>query len=138
MTAPAARKRAKESIVSEPKGVVSVDSDIQWVLGLKVGDKVAIRRRWESGYDIHPVAAITPSGRVRLKMGDSAFWEFGTNGWLRGADQWNQTRIEPVTQQVRDANRKAILRARISKTDWSRVDIAVLEQIVALLPEPKP
>lgn len=106
-----------------------------WVATLKVGDKVAVRRRWDSEYDIYSVSAVTPSGRVRVPVSDSAFWEFNPNGWLRGADPWNQTCIEPVTEQVLTANRKAKLLHKVARVDWSRVKLSVLEQVAALVAE---
>ena len=107
----------------------------EWVATLRPGDRVAIRRKWEPTYDIYRVASVTPSGRVRVAPSESATWEFGPDGWLRGADQWSHARIEPITQYVLDANRRAKLRERISKAEWGRIDIAVLEKIVAMLPD---
>ena len=107
----------------------------EWVATLRPGDRVAIRRKWEPTYDIYRVASVTPSGCVRIALTDTATWEFNPDGWLRGAGQWGQTRIEPVTQLVRDINRRAKLRERISKAEWGRIDIAVLEKIVAMLPD---
>jgi len=110
----------------------------EWVATLKPGDKVAVRSRWDGAYAIYSVASVTPSGRVRVALRDGVNWEFNPDGWLRGADPWNLTRIEPVTQRVLDANRRIMLRGRISRAEWGRMDLATLEKIVALLPrEPR-
>lgn len=115
-----------------------MSDDAAWVKSLQPGDYVAVRDRWQPSYTIYQVHAVTPSGRIRVRVGESAVWEFGTNGWLRGQGPWDQSRIEPVTQAVKDANRRVHLRERIGKTDWSRVPLPVLEKVVALLTTPSP
>ena len=107
----------------------------EWVATLKPGDKVAVRRRFDSAYDIYRVASVTPSGRVRVALDDRFSREFNPDGWLRGGDAWSLARIEPVTQHVLDSNRKLLLLGSISKAEWGRMDLATLEKIVAMLPD---
>lgn len=100
---------------------------------LKVGDEVAIRGGLSDSYNIYPITAIT-RGIITISTG-SRYRSDGTS--LAKGDKWNRPeRIQPITDEIRQAIRKSSLVRQLSSLNhnhWKAMDIATLEAVFALV-----
>lgn len=108
-------------------------SDAEWLAGLKVGDEVAVPRRWD-GYSIYTVIHATPTqihagyGKYRRK-----------DGYEMGASRYG--RIEPVTDEIRaDIRRREVIGLFLEAAERKNVQTLPTHRIEAALallqPEP--
>ena len=95
-----------------------------WLGGLKPGDRAIVAGRWNDE-TVCVVERRTPSGRIV---------EFNPDGWeRRRARISDKSRLLEPTPERLDKIRARALRLRLSKTNWSALDLARLEQIAAVL-----
>lgn len=110
-------------------------TDSEWLAGLKVGDEVAVPRRWD-GYDVYPVRHAT---KTRITAGYSTYRR--KDGWEVGANRYG--RITPVTDEIRSdiRHREAVRRFRDIADDRRAIEAlptSNLEAALALLTPPPP
>ncbi|MEK5060893.1 MULTISPECIES: hypothetical protein [unclassified Paenibacillus] len=108
----------------------------KWLKGLKEGDEVAyntVRYGGDKSYAIHKVKRVTPTGKIRL---DNDLL-FDNRGDHRSGEGWFTTRyyLQPVTQEVKDANRRRNLLYEISGTDFRKLPLDKLEIVMKAIKE---
>lgn len=94
--------------------------DIEWLKGLKVGDKVATQNAlgWSrnSVYRVHVIVKVTPSGRINLNSGEVID---PITGMTRGE---NNKKILPITPEI-EANIQHQRNVSMIKSHLSKVDL---------------
>lgn len=94
--------------------------DIEWLKGLKVGDKVATQNAlgWSrnSVYRVHVIVKVTPSGRINLNSGEVID---PITGMTRGE---NNKKILPITSEI-EANIQHQRNVSMIKSHLSKVDL---------------
>lgn len=104
---------------------MSVDSAVQ----VKVGDELAFRHSYGTGWTIHKVEKITPSGRIvcgkyTLNPDLRIRGERGHNGPYYGEIVTSNIRAEVLRQKRLDF---------IAVTNWKELSDAVLDKVVAAI-----
>lgn len=94
--------------------------DIEWLKGLKEGDKVATQNAlgWSrnSVYRVHVIVKVTPSGRINLNSGEVID---PITGMTRGE---NNKKILPITPEI-EANIQHQRNVSMIKSHLSKVDL---------------
>lgn len=93
-----------------------------------VGDSVLLT--WRGSEQIGKVLRITPAGRIIVDIGDTLPVEFDHDGVKRGNTRWILRKL--TAQDVNRINRDMIQHL-VAQTVWTRVDLATLTSIAALL-----
>lgn len=102
-----------------------------WLLRLKVGDKVGVTRR--GGATRHTIATITRIG-VRMFTTEK-HGSFSRQTGAQGStwDTWDICMIVPLTDEIRDAIRRARHVVKLRATRWDKLSLPLLNQVLALI-----
>lgn len=97
-----------------------------WLDSLKAGDEVAFRVRYGTRWNTSNVEKRTKTGRIIV-----GGFTYRPDGYLWG--QCGPSRIEPVTQEIRDEVRKNSLVPSLHACPWGALSLAALEQVYSIM-----
>ena len=95
---------------------------------IKVGDELAFRVDYGSGWTIQTVERITPSGRIVTKN-----YTMDPDLKIRGRTSWGPRRGEPVTDEIRQLIQRRRNRQAVTEIRWQNQSDEVIEQVLALV-----
>lgn len=99
------------------------------LLGLKVGDKLFVKRGHYDKGSIVAVDRITPTGRVITKRG-----EFNPNGRLRGSSGWLSETARPATEDdIAGIYRYGLVQKLESFRTWDKLSAEDLKAATAIV-----
>lgn len=101
--------------------------------GVKVGDKLCIRRSHYQPSTIEIVERVTPTGRVITKSG-----AFERSGYMRGGDSWSRPYAWLATEDDIAGVHRYGLVSTFKQFDWNRLtaeDLKAVDVIVKRYPK---
>jgi len=103
---------------------------------IKVGDVLAVPRVWgRDGWDIYTVRKITPTGLIKISLGDtqSDTMGFTLNRDLTLRGDKHQRRAEPMNDVIRESIHREGLMMAIRRYNLCEQPTSTLESMLTLL-----
>ena len=105
----------------------------EWVTGLSVGDKVAVRSSYYStvSYRIATIEKITKTGQIKVSGSDKRY----KNGEEMGnRDSWStRACLVPITEEVREYLKRSRLLSELRSMDLEKLTTSQLEEIKKII-----
>lgn len=95
---------------------------------IKVGDKLAFRVDYGSGWEIQTVERITPSGRIVTLS-----YTMDPNLKIRGNTGWGPHQGEPVTDELQQQIKRKTNRTKLREIRWQNQSDEMIEQVLKLV-----
>lgn len=105
----------------------------EWVAGLSVGGKVAVRDSYYStiSYRIATIEKITKTGQIKVSGSDKRY----KNGEEMGhRDSWGtRACLVPITEEVREHLKRSRLLSELRSMDFEKLTTSQLEEIKKII-----
>lgn len=108
----------------------------EWLTGLKPGDTACIPGHGltQGSYAEVVVKRVTPTGRIVVHYPDRPDYEmtFDKYGSKRD-DRWNSSRLEELTEDLKESKRRTNMRRRVTQFDYRKLDDDGIQKVYDLL-----